>query len=162
MSAPDAHDDVFPLVPESPAPREFPRYPPAGPSPENAPHCPECDYNLYGISEPRCPECGLDLTTASLPDTRSSQLDDQASLRVMRRDRILFWLGMAGYPLGMLFYVRSSPAATALSAILFSTIAVVFILLRAASGHALMPMIALCGGVWFGLHAVPWLLSLIF
>ena len=25
-------------------------------------HCPQCDYNLYGLPEPRCPECGRPFT----------------------------------------------------------------------------------------------------
>lgn len=34
--------------------------------PEKAPHCPLCEYNLYGATQPRCPECGYRFTWAEL------------------------------------------------------------------------------------------------
>ncbi|MBN2562594.1 MAG: hypothetical protein JXQ75_16845 [Phycisphaerae bacterium] len=37
---------------------------------EDAPHCPLCDYNLYGLTNARCPECGYPFEWADLLDAR--------------------------------------------------------------------------------------------
>ncbi len=161
MVPPETNDDVFPLVPAEPAlppPPDAARFNSPALVGENAPHCPGCDYNLYGISEPRCPECGLDLTAADVFVSRAAQLDQRANERVMRRQRRLFWAGMAGYPLGMLFYYRSSPEALAFAAITFGALTIVAIMLRASQGHAVMPVLSACGGIWLGLHAATWIL----
>jgi len=31
-----------------------------------APHCPQCTYNLSGLTRTRCPECGMELTLDEL------------------------------------------------------------------------------------------------
>lgn len=37
--------------------------------PEKAPHCPLCEYNLYGLTQARCPECGCRLSWRKLSAT---------------------------------------------------------------------------------------------
>ena len=42
------------------------------PSPEIKLHCPECSYDLTGLTEPRCPECGIAFDRADLLARQSS------------------------------------------------------------------------------------------
>jgi len=36
-------------------------------------HCPQCDYNLFGLPEPRCPECGRPFTPDEIGATNADQ-----------------------------------------------------------------------------------------
>ena|GEM_PF-5178637 len=48
--------------------------------------CPECAYNLHGLTVPRCPECGFRFEWSDLPELRENRQQDGG--------RIALWLAL--------------------------------------------------------------------
>jgi len=93
---------------EKTAPIDIPRYivhdaptdggtpPPEYPVPAAPLHlCPNCDYNLTGLTSRRCPECGEPFT---IPDARIHASDQSPAMRRFYR---VVWLDRAGGIVGV-------------------------------------------------------------
>lgn len=74
--------------------------------PDAAPHCPRCDYNLYGLPDLRCPECGYEVSSAEdLEQARLLANRNAADRQVILAERIGGILGGVLWLLGTVFAV---------------------------------------------------------
>jgi hypothetical protein len=86
-------------------PDEEPKVPPAESVDDDAeleldklPKCPDCGYILYKLARLRCPECGVTIR----PEDLFPSEDQIALLRLARRDRIIWRIGMGLFVAGIL------------------------------------------------------------
>ncbi len=67
-----------------------------GRTPESAPHCPRCGYNLFGLEELRCPECGHKIETDDEHEKARWLADDSAADRAaLRNQKLALIVGLA-------------------------------------------------------------------
>lgn len=72
-----------------------------GRNPDAAPRCPNCGYNLFGLTELRCPECGHEIDTEDeLAEARLLAPRNAADRRVFFATRIAAIVGAVLWILG--------------------------------------------------------------
>ena len=74
-------------------------------SPEAAPHCPECGYNLYHLTGDCCPECGCEIGPETLVEGRWLSDDNAANRRRVAWERAAFWTGIGAGLIGTMLAV---------------------------------------------------------
>ena len=94
--------------------------------PENAPHCPECGYNLYGLPQLRCPECGYRARPRECVFTNYNPKD---IWRTARREKILTIIGILLLAVGFGITVYAGARGSAMATIGLTTPLVCFTVL---------------------------------
>lgn len=118
-------------------------------TPTSAPHCPNCDYNLYGLESPRCPECGLELDAAALSQGRWHAFDQRANRRVMRFQSAFVWAGMIGFALGVPGFLFLGPILAAVFSLFFAAGVGILAAFSVSLGGSVYPAIGLGGILYF-------------
>lgn len=91
--------------------------------------CPQCGYNLRGLTIPRCPECGFVFTWADVPQWRQ----DEARRRERRSVRAGL-IGVAAVSLGSLIVCASGVPEFAILLVPVTAVIIVFAIAGAQAG----------------------------
>jgi hypothetical protein len=128
-------------------------------NPDAAPHCPKCNYNLFGLTQLRCPECGHvianveELEEACLLATRNA-VDRRAMFRQRAAGIAGAVLWIAGTTLGAVHVVRTQSLGSFANFRLLGTCVIgslAYLYYEYRSGEPIESRLFLVGLLWFAL-----------
>jgi len=135
-------------------------------NPDAAPHCPKCNYNLFGLTQLRCPECGHEIADLDeLEDACLLASRNAADRRAMLRQKAagiagaILWI--AGTTLGVLNVVRTPALGSFLNFRLLGICVIgslAYLLYEYRAGEPIERRLFLIGFLWFALaFSLYWL-----
>lgn len=120
-------------------------------TPGNAPHCPQCDYNLFGLEKLRCPECGFELDDVALVRGRRLANDPTANRRIVNLQNAILWAGLVGFAIATPSVLLLGRVFAAVFSLIFAAGVGVFMAAWASSGRSLYPVLGISGILYFAL-----------